>query len=508
MNTPQIQEVLQKGIRAARRGRKEPARRLLAQAIQGDPNNEEAWLWMSRVVDSGAEKAECLNRVLQINPDNSWAAEQLAALQTAETESAPPSEPDLTQASDIEIEVLQCPNCGSPLELHGKGETKTLVCSSCGSILDLTEEQAAIIGQMDPEVKPALPIELGMEGTFQREAHQVIGWVRYEGWDDEDRWQWDEWLLMSAGGEFRWLSYDNEEGFVFQKKIQPLSPFNPRTATSIEVPGGAAHVTERARAKIVALAGELTWRGKVGDTITYLEAERGVARYSVEYTDQEIELLSGRALSEERVWRAFGRDDLAERAQQMRLESQIQWQAVYLAGAITCLVLLLISCPAFVFTDGLGDRVFRETVSLSPGGGATQTAGPAQSLSRSGGAYRLTLQTEPGSPSISVRASLSNSQNQDYLITTQTLSGGEASSEMFKPTQNGAYSIKLTLDTTDVNAVPVITTLEQGVWQPGYFACFSGLALGLFIILGVMWFRQRSKDKAEANETEADEAVI
>ena len=290
MNTPQIQEALQKGIRAARRGRKEPARRLLSQVIQAEPDNEEAWLWLARVIDSPHKQAECLSRVVQINPDNRWAAEQLAALQAPAEETAPaePTAPDFTQPTDIKIELLQCPNCGSPLELQGGGETKTLVCPGCGSVLDLTAEQAAIIGQIDPAVKPALPIELGMEGTFAGKRHQIIGWLRYEGWDDEDRWQWDEWLLLSAEGQFRWLSYDNEAGFTFYRKIEPLNSFNPRTATSFEVPTGTAYVTERAQAKIVALAGELTWRGTVGDHIYYLDAVRGKSKYSVECTDEEI----------------------------------------------------------------------------------------------------------------------------------------------------------------------------------------------------------------------------
>ncbi len=69
---------LQKGIRAARRGYKEPAQRLLRQAIQVEPNNEQAWMWLSRVVDVPQQRTECLQRVLSINPDNHWAAEQLA----------------------------------------------------------------------------------------------------------------------------------------------------------------------------------------------------------------------------------------------------------------------------------------------------------------------------------------------------------------------------------------------------------------------------------------------
>ena len=99
MDAQQINEALQKGIRAARSGRAEPAQHFLTQVVQADPSNEEAWLWLSRVVDNPVQRAECLQRVLQINPDNRWAAGQLAELQAAsappsltETESAPAEE--------------------------------------------------------------------------------------------------------------------------------------------------------------------------------------------------------------------------------------------------------------------------------------------------------------------------------------------------------------------------------------------------------------------------------
>jgi hypothetical protein len=73
-----------------------------------------------------------------------------------------------------------------------------------------------------------------------------------------------------------------------------------------------ARVIERAKARIVALAGELTWRGKVGDEIKYIDAKRGGNPYSVEYSREEIELLEGHRLSESQVWKAFGREDLRQ----------------------------------------------------------------------------------------------------------------------------------------------------------------------------------------------------
>lgn len=301
-----VTETLQKGIRAARRGKKEAARQLLAQVVEADPNHEEAWMWLARVVDDPQQKAACLQRVVDINPDNQWAAEQLAAVQAPSPEPTPEPTPDFAQPSEIKLEVLKCPNCNGSIDLKGGEGVRTVVCKYCGSVLDLTEEEAAIVGQAVQGIKPAVPIELGMEGAFEGETYQVIGWLRYEGWDDEESWTWDEWLLVSGNGQYRWLAYDEESGFKLYKKIEPTKPFNPRTADRIPVPGGVARIVERAPAKIVALAGELTWRGEVGEQFHYIDAKRGRAAYSVEYTDEEIELLQGESLSFAEVQQAFG----------------------------------------------------------------------------------------------------------------------------------------------------------------------------------------------------------
>ena len=106
MNEPQVKEALEKGIRAARRGRKEPAQRLLGQVVQAEPNNEEAWLWLARVIDQPADRAACLQRVIEINPNNSWAAEQLAELQSQPVEANAAPTPSMSTKSDLEISVL------------------------------------------------------------------------------------------------------------------------------------------------------------------------------------------------------------------------------------------------------------------------------------------------------------------------------------------------------------------------------------------------------------------
>ena len=71
---------LEQAIGAAKAGRKEEARRLLEAVLDADDRNEQAWLWMSGVVDSDEERIICLENVLTINPNNETAKKGLAAL--------------------------------------------------------------------------------------------------------------------------------------------------------------------------------------------------------------------------------------------------------------------------------------------------------------------------------------------------------------------------------------------------------------------------------------------
>ena len=75
-----LRELLQQGVAAARSGNVATARRLLEEVIQLDENNEQAWIWLATVVKTPAERRICLQKVLQINPNNDTARQALARL--------------------------------------------------------------------------------------------------------------------------------------------------------------------------------------------------------------------------------------------------------------------------------------------------------------------------------------------------------------------------------------------------------------------------------------------
>jgi ABC-type dipeptide/oligopeptide/nickel transport system permease component len=81
-------------MEAAKAGNKSKARQLLARAIQLDPQNEMAWLWLSEVAKDDKERIRILAQVLKINPENQLALhgmKKLGVSLEAETRPSAPS---------------------------------------------------------------------------------------------------------------------------------------------------------------------------------------------------------------------------------------------------------------------------------------------------------------------------------------------------------------------------------------------------------------------------------
>jgi hypothetical protein len=105
-----IETTLEQAISAAKAGRKEEARRLLEAVLNADERNEQAWLWMSGVVDSDEERVICLENVLTINPNNELARKGLAALG---------ADPTPLPVQEVEDEVVPVvPSVASQTEPH------------------------------------------------------------------------------------------------------------------------------------------------------------------------------------------------------------------------------------------------------------------------------------------------------------------------------------------------------------------------------------------------------
>ncbi|MDQ2996485.1 MAG: zinc ribbon domain-containing protein [Chloroflexota bacterium] len=152
--------LLEQGISAALTGRRDEARALLTQVVEADDRNEQAWLWLSGLLEEPEDMRTCLENVLHLNPDNvkaqqglAWVEQRHGARLVADVatidaspvqsalsagDSALPAEPlprDMPDPSAVlvvaELEPINdaCPYCGTA----APPETKR--CPSCGKQL-------------------------------------------------------------------------------------------------------------------------------------------------------------------------------------------------------------------------------------------------------------------------------------------------------------------------------------------------------------------------------------
>lgn len=73
-------DLLQHAMVAARRGERRRAREMLTKVLKADQKNEQAWLWMSAVVESERERIFCLQSALKLNPQSKAAESGLILL--------------------------------------------------------------------------------------------------------------------------------------------------------------------------------------------------------------------------------------------------------------------------------------------------------------------------------------------------------------------------------------------------------------------------------------------
>jgi len=134
-------------IEAIKNGDKEKGKDILIKLLTEEPNNELGWMWLAACHSSIEQKIYCLNRVLEINPDNVNAKTSLNKLQQATdepsidiiTSTSQNNEADqlsqkiiqqVNQPQSIKFIPANCPNCGGELRLP---TDKTVVkCMYCG----------------------------------------------------------------------------------------------------------------------------------------------------------------------------------------------------------------------------------------------------------------------------------------------------------------------------------------------------------------------------------------
>jgi hypothetical protein len=97
-----VEAMIREGINAYRAGNREESRTLLLKAVELDEHNEQAWMWLSAVVDTPEDQQTCLENVLTINPNNEKAKQGLRILSQKTAKSASINMPSSTPVEEEE----------------------------------------------------------------------------------------------------------------------------------------------------------------------------------------------------------------------------------------------------------------------------------------------------------------------------------------------------------------------------------------------------------------------
>lgn len=253
---------------------------------------------------------------------------------------------------------IACPNCGKPVDQYTAG-TQTVICNACGSYIAIGGESPIVTGKGRKLRPPSVPIAVGQTAKIGATEFFVMGRVVYTGWDDEDRWTWDEWLLGGSDGRLLWLSLD-ENGFALFRKLRQTEPFDVQTSRSLSLGDGkSALVHERYPAQIDGAEGELTWRATPGEKLFMVEAAGQGKRYSIQMTDQELEVHEGAPMTELEMAAAFG-----DKKWLQQVEAQAGTASTLVTIGAICLVFALFAVIVGFLMNQSGEPVINQTVSI------------------------------------------------------------------------------------------------------------------------------------------------
>lgn len=124
-----VDGMVREGVSAYRAGRKEEARALLLRAVEIDERNEQAWMWLSAVVDSVEEQRTCLENVLTINPANERARQGLEMLSQKAGPAVTSRAPSPAQDDDLLASASFTGTPTPPSRIHDDDEDDELPSS-------------------------------------------------------------------------------------------------------------------------------------------------------------------------------------------------------------------------------------------------------------------------------------------------------------------------------------------------------------------------------------------
>lgn len=191
------------------------------------------------------------------------------------------------------MSASQCPSCGAPVEVKNRF-SKVLVCSYCGTHLRLTGDGFDATGKHPKLAEFPSLFKVGSTGTILGRPFTAMGRMRY----NYPGGHFDEWFMEYDGGT-AWVTED-EGTYSLYTEVEEALEFpditTVRAGQNVMIGGKKVMVKEKGNAEVAGAEGELSFYIEPGTKLTYMDGVSDGRKVSIEATENEIELFSGRPL--------------------------------------------------------------------------------------------------------------------------------------------------------------------------------------------------------------------
>lgn len=165
---------IDQAIQALRAGDNALAQKLLTQALQADPKDDQAWYWMAACVSDGERKRYCLEKALALQPENALARQALDELDEAAAGIAPSAMDAVEATLPDEIGTTPPEEGGpAPAEEQGLSPSDESVLAQVNEPVpvSLTGEEATPLDEIGP--MPSAPRPEGGEASAKEDHDEA-----------------------------------------------------------------------------------------------------------------------------------------------------------------------------------------------------------------------------------------------------------------------------------------------------------------------------------------------
>jgi Domain of unknown function (DUF4178) len=205
----------------------------------------------------------------------------------------------IPEPAKLGVSVFLCRGCGGPITLRAAGQSTTAVCSQCFSIIDVSDENYAVIDTATRLTVPTV-IALGARGRIADIEWEAIGYMQKT--DGTGLYSWDEYLLFNPYHGFRFLVQANGHWTYYKVLNTNISA----RYSNVQYEGDDYAAFIKGEAVVKYIKGEFYWQVKQGERAQVADFVAPPKILSFEKTDQEMRTALGVYVSAAEVASVFG----------------------------------------------------------------------------------------------------------------------------------------------------------------------------------------------------------